>query len=325
MAFSRKRTWGQRARSFANGAYQGYQTARAIKRARTNSRTNSTRQLRSDPFPITGENDASRTYRRKPMPRRKRRAWVKFTKRVGAVQLKNVGSNYLVLTRTQTLTADANKQTATGIHTALGLNSASRFCNDMAQISAMAGGVSNQSAYPNKFVVSGWMMETQIKNDSASQVYIDLYYWRCTKRVPRVIDGLDTDASALVTAGLGDLVPANPTGGSSLDIADYGVTPFQSPQFYKSCKVYKKLRVKLAVGGVTQIETRSGRNYFRNYGIDEDYGMDRCTEGVLMFTYGTPSATNATSDPVTLRLSTNVNYTYKVLLANRMGGGTNVA
>lgn len=323
MAFSRKRTWGQRARSFANGAYQGYTTARAIKRARTNSRTNSTRQLRRDPFPITGESDARSTYRYKRMPYRKRRQWKSFVQKVSAVQQKALGSNYLVLTRQTTLAATANKQNATAIHTAMGLNG-SAFSNDVNTLTGQAATVSTSPVSDQiKFMVTGWMMETQIVNTSSGTAYVDMYYWKCKKKAPRTIEGVATDATALVAGGYADLNAAFPTGGSGLDIRDYGVTPFQSPQWYKTCKVYKKIRVKLASGGVTQVEQRSGKNYVRNWGIDEDYGMDTCTEGIFIIAYGTPSGTNPTCDPINLLLSTNVNYTYKVFNSNANRGGTN--
>lgn len=260
------------------------------------------------------------------MPRRRRTQWRTFKKRVGAVIEKKLASNYLVLTRIHTLTTTADKQNHTSIHTVLGLNGSSGGgCNDVNTIAGRVSAITGAPAHQNKFMITGWMAETQIVNIGDTTAYIDLYYWRCYKKVPTIVDGVACDAGNLFVTGLQDLGLTIPPGGSSLDSLDYGVTPFQSPQFYKSCRVMKKTRVKLSAGSVTQIETRSGKNYMRNWSIDEDYGMDRCTEGVLMIAYGTPTATVGTAAPITLKMSTNINYTFKILEGNILRGGTNAA
>lgn len=291
--------------------------SRQIKRrSQQSSRSN----LRSNPIPITGENDVSQNYRRRRMPRRKRVAWKRFSRKVQAVDLKSLGSNYHVITRQEVLTSAGDKQIASHIHTVLGLNG-DGFTNDVSLLFDRLLGanpnVSDKDA--SRLIVKGWLAETQVLNDGGTTCYLDLYYWRCKKPVPAALDSV----RSVINNSFTDMASNFPLGGSSMSMTDYGVTPFQAPQFSQSFQVWKKIRTKLGVGGVTQIETRSGKNYFRSWGHDEEYSTDRCTEGVFMVAYGTPTALNTTSAPVTLRFSTNVNYTWTYKENAVQSAGTN--
>lgn len=294
-----------------------------------------TRNLKFAGSPITGESDFRTTYRRKPMPRKKKKQWRKFTKRVQAVQLKGSGSQFLVNLRQQRVLSNVNggKQTFTSIHTACGLTGlgGAGGTDDfltIAQRVVAASQVPGVALDNVKFVVSGWMVETQIVNNGTNTAYIDMYYWRASKKVPQFMDATQVSAANIFEKGFSDMAANFPGGGSSLDAFDYGATPYQNPQFSRTMKIWKKTRVKLAPGGVTQVETRSGKNYFRTWSIDEDYGMDTCTEGIFMITYGIPGAVQPpnpinTSTPVDLSFSTNANYTYKILERNVLTAGTN--
>lgn len=194
--------------------------------------------------------------------------------------------------------------------------------NDVSQIFDLAvtsGAIAKKDA--GKIMVTGWMCETQVVNTGTQGAYVDMYYWRAQGRnmapLPSVAD--------VWVNGLSDLQGLFPLGGSALDIADYGVTPFQSPNLSRIVRIWKKTRVFLPPGGVTQVETRSGKNYVRNWSVDEEYSFDKCTEGILMVCYGVPSNTNPTADPAFLRVSTNKNYTWRVISGATMTGGTTQA
>lgn len=271
----------------------------------------------SNTFPITTENDAREVYRRKPMPRARRGRWAKFVNKVKHVATTLQGSKFQVILRNDAVTTAPNKQGSTTIHTAMGLNG-SAFTGDVSKIFDRALSITTALKDNLKVVVKGWMVETQVKNIGPNDAYIDMYYWRAKKAIPVAI----ADVGSAWGNGLSDLAGNFPLGGSTLDQADYGVTPFQSPGFSKTIRVWKKIRVKLSPGATTQIEQRSGRNYYRAWTHDEDYSMDRCTEGILMVFYGTPSGANPTADPVTLAFSTNANYTWKMIESATNSGGT---
>lgn len=174
------------------------------------------------------------------------------------------------------------------------------FDNALAEGAFTDGGALGLKA-SGKLIISGWMVESQILNDSSTHAYIDMYYWRCKRPTANGV-------IAQMTEGIGDMGVA---GATAVTTTTYGFTPFQVPQFSRTTQVWKKVRVKLAPSGVTQVGTRSGKNYIRNWGVDEEYSMDRnCTEGILMCFYGAPSGSAAVASPITLRISTNKTYTY---------------
>lgn len=255
------------------------------------------------------------------MPRWKKKPWIRFSKKVKAVQLSTVGSNYHIILRQATVTTSVQKQFFYEGHTVNGLNGSVTGFNDVSQIfdRAVAQAIIQQKD-SGKLIISGWMAETQVINAGASTAYLDMYYWRTKRLLSTVLNTF----SSLWANQLADLTPTFPLGGSALTNVSYGVTPFQGVS--KNFTIWKKVRTKLDPGEVTQIEQRSGRNYFRSWGFDEEYtAAPRCTEGIFMVFYGTPSATNSIADAVTLRFSTNVNYTWKAVQGATNHGGTNTA
>lgn len=260
------------------------------------------------------------------MPARRRRPWVKFSRKVKHILHKQVAPKFSVYLRQETVSTAANKQNVSDIHTILGLNGFANNTRDVGNIVDRAYLEESDPLKSNvkqmRVHISGWMAETQITNTGPGTAYIDMYYWRAKADVPNAL----VTFSSIFSNGLGDLASNFPVGGSTLDALDYGVTPFQSPQLSKSVRIWKKTRVKLAPGGVTQIETRSGKDYYRKWGYDEHLSMGRgCTEGVYFIIYGVPSTINAVADPVTVLFSTNVNFTWRLVESGVQSGGTTQA
>jgi len=314
-----------------HGAKLGYRSGMAYKRGRSRTRSvpkkrarfsrtfsRGRSRARSNPGAIGTQHDVSFVYKKRRMPRRRRRAWVKFTRKVKAVNLKNTAQHHNVFLRNGAFTSVADKQGFVQVHTAMGLNGDAD-TNDVSRLLDLAvasARILKKDA--GRIIVSGWMVETQVSNVGTVGGYVDLYYWRCKSKVPAALPSV---ADVWVN-GLSDLDTLFPVGGSPLDIQDYGVTPFQSPNFSRLVNVYMKKRIFLAPGGVTQVETRSGKNYYRNYSVDEEYSMDKCTEGILMVTYGTPTVAFPVASPMSLRVSTNKSYTWRIDMDATMTGGT---
>lgn len=286
-------------------------------------------RTRSAPAPITGESDFRTTYRRKPFPRRRKKQWIRFTKKVKHVLHKQVAKKSIVYVKALDFASTDNKQGVSSAHTVLASNGVGPSADDISYVFdrvlqeelVSTPGLAKDNL---KCVITGWLSETQVINTSAtSTAYIDMYYWRCIGNVPNSLGSV----TQVLTDGFADINSVPPAGGSPLDLLDYGVTPFQCPQFSKHFKVWKKTRVKLAPGGVTQIETRSGKDYVRTWSHDEHYSFLRgVSEGVYFIAYGTPdpliAATYARA--VTLRTLTNTNITYRVVANNVFTGSTNV-
>lgn len=290
--------------------------------------TNSRSQNFANPAPITGESDWRRTYRRKRMPRRRRRRWVRFSRKVRHIILKQVAPQFNVVLRQENVTSLSGQQGSSHVHTILGaagdgFTSDISFLTDRALELAITNGVS--PAKDNlRIHVSGWMAETQITNNLTYPIYVDCYYWKAKRDLPNGINSVESlweESLADVAAQLASVPPAI----TPLSTNDYGVTPFQGTQFAKTVRVWKKIRVKLAGGSTTQIEQRSGRDYRRSWSFDEHYSLVRnCTEGILFVQYGTPSNSVIEGDGIAratdLSYSTNINYTWRMVQDNRMTG-----
>lgn len=300
------------------------------------------------PAPITGESDYRGVYKKRRMPARKRKNWVKFTKKVSAVLSAKLNTQCYVVVLGGESTAAANKQNV--IWNSLYGCNGDQYTDDVRRLCERVNGSGVQTADLNRRIVcTGALFELSLVNVTpsgtataqappvatevvAGTAYIDCYYWRCSRDCPNAGSanpggygvGNVTD---LFTAGLAQLTSTAPVGGSPLDILDYGVTPFQSPVFSRFCQVWKKTRIKLAPGGTAQLELRDAKNHWMNWQYHSNKTLDKTmTQGIFIIVYGVPSAgTNTIATPVRVRWSLNKNYSYKVLERSLSGGSTNVA
>jgi hypothetical protein len=337
MAYKRRGTVARRfgnlgpaRRSFIGGAAR---LALKYGRSRFSSRTQ-TSQKRTNARPITGESDWSSTYRRRRMPVARRKRWVSFVRRTKHVISSQLAPSFLVRLRDGAVTTTANKQGLYFGHTALYSVLSTSSPDDIGDISAVHDRVlqlsSNSTYSPDRFQITGYMIETQIVNDSPGVAYCDCYYWTCKRDTPPTltIGGTTyaTDVAGLwyyASTAMDDNFPIT---GSTLDPLDYGNTPFNNNSWARWIRVEKKTRIKLAPGGVTQLEQRSGKNYYFDWDRIRNTGNLRYqTNGIFFVFYGTPDSTNPVAAPVTLRFSTNVNYTYRVMQEASTTGGTTQA
>lgn len=340
MAYKRKRGFSNSPRKFrqttlSRAAYGiGQYAGRSLyNRYRgTGSRTTSGSKS-ANPFPITGEHDARALYRRKRMPRGRRRRWVSFVRRTKAVIQKSLASSFFVALRQAILSSANSKQNAYDGHVALQSSTTKTNWNDIPRIHtrvqelATAQSPTGTNYFPDKFSITGYLVETQITNTGTSTAFIDLYYWRAKRNVAYPFNAVTSlGLNELMDWAMSTTQPNFPTGGSTLDRFDYGVTPFQNTVLAKYIQIYKKVRVKLSPGGVTQISQRSGRNHYFNW----DYASGQTfiagkTNGIYMIFYGAPNTTQFVAAPADLVFSTNVNYTYQVLQSAIATGGTTQA
>nr|QXN75544.1 MAG: capsid protein [Virus sp.] len=325
MVMKRFNNLGPARRVMIRGAASGgLRLARNLIRKRIQQRRTENSRQKTAPLPLTGENDVESTYRRRRMPGRRRRRWVQFNRKVNTVIQKNLGSNHSIIVRSAVHASVADKQVIFDGHVALGLNGASGVYNDVAQLMNLGLAPGYWSAIERgKIQIKGWMAETQMVNTAGFTAYVDLYYWRCKRDVP-FVSGVITGMTDFMVEGLGDLRPLFPIGGSTLSTTDYGFTPFQCPQFSKSITIWKKVRVKLAPGGVAQFTTRSSKNYRIAFDRAEHFvAMRGITEGVIGICYGQPGPVNTIAEPINIQFTTNVNYTWSALQSSEFGGGTN--
>lgn len=316
--------WARRGAAAVRLGTQVYRSFRG-----NGSRSQQQRFVHHAPGPITGESDYRGVYRRKPMPRRRKRGWIKFTRKVKAVAEKQVAPQYQVLRRNVTIATVANTQGGTSLFTILGANGGNQETDDIGDMVSsafqMAGNQGLETAIPPvresiRIHISGWLAEIMINCNGTTTTYLDCYYWRCKKDVPRSFINMGD----IFTTGFAQMsrpiASAGPASSQTMDITDYGVTPFQCPLFSQCIQVYKKTRIKLAPGGTAQLELRSGKNYYRKFSYDSNFSMLRgVTEGIYFIQYGTPQSVGSlTSSPTNVSYSVNVNYTWRRMSDDRM-------
>jgi hypothetical protein len=317
-----------RGNGFRSFAKAGLSTALSAYRARQRTIQNVGRK-QSAPAPITGESDYRGVYKRKPMPRYKRVRWTRFKKKVSAVISSKLATSCHVVVSSGVSTSSINKQNYFW-NAMYGCNGDVE-TNDIRRIFERVEGIGATTAKLNrKIVMTGALFELQLVNTGAGTVYVDCYYWKCKNDTPQNASTNSggyavNNVADLVTAGLTQMDFNTPIGGSTLDLNDYGVTPFQSAVFSRFVQVWKKTRVKLAVGGTCQLELRDGKNYWTNWQYDSNKVFKRNqSQGIFIINYGVPSAMNGVADSSTVRWSINKNYSFKVLEDSTSAGSTNV-
>jgi len=325
MAARTKRTNFRRYNRVANVARF---TGLAFKRARAFTRTSTRTRTLAAPAPITGESDWRNVYKRKRMPARRRRRWVKFSRSVKHVLANQIGSNFNVRVNQTSLPGTNNGQGVNFSHTILGMNGSDPSHNDGIYLVNLA--VANQpstgpgvptlpSAQNMKIVVTGWMCETMITNLETYPVFVDMYYWLAKRDIPSTFPDIgsvwsDRMADLRVNQTLG-------AGVTTLTLNDYGVTPFQGVEFAKKIQVWKKTRVKLAGGSVTQVETRGSRDTVITWSHQEHNTFARgVTQGIMFVAYGSPDGVDLVARAADLQIVTNKNYTWRMINDSRIQG-----
>lgn len=265
---------------------------------------------------VSGHHDYATVYKRRRQPYRKRKRWVKFTRKVQRVIEKQVSPKFQVILSQSQMASIANKQDKNSVATVLGSYGSAGYANDIEQLFARDTGI-------ERIHLTGYLMETMITNTGANECYLDCYYWVARKSVP-VGDAGNVDA--LIINGLSKLDARFPVGGSSLDINDYGCTPFQSGDFTRAINAYKKVRVKLGPGATTQLKIGGKLSNFINKDSASKYTFIRgLSRGIFFVCYGTPNATNTVASPTALNISVNRSLTYRVTDLTVPSGGTTQA
>lgn len=178
-------------------------------------------------------------------------------------------------------------------------------------------------------MVTGWQARTIIHNVGAVIAHVDLYYWRCKRSVPLVIGGggtpLNTSYSNIWTADLANMGVNAPSSGTALDPTDYGVTPFQGVTLPQYCQIYKKSTMKIDVNEtVTLHQSRKLKKTYNEQYIQNQGMIGGSTEGIFIVFAGMNAINAPISQAVTLALTTNVNYTYRILESAAVTGGTQI-
>lgn len=321
------RTTFKRRRLSSNSNYTIPSIGTSVGLNNTMSYTTTGSSRRSSPSGqgVTSQYDKKTIYYRKSMPRYKRRRWVKFIKKVGAVEMKGLGTK-TVLKNTQITLGIANDGQMV-------LSSSIYGKNGNADTSAYAGNRDLKVIFDNdpdlntptsKALFGSAVMDLTFTNmttklDDSFQntnIEVDVYEWTTTKKgvYPSLV-------------GVGSLVSAAESatgnisgGGPSIGILDRGCTPFDLPDLAaRGLKIWKKTKFLLSVGESATYQMRDARNrVFRNDNIDDganSFIYPNITRGVLFIVKGVPTI-DATKVFKNIQIGATRKYMYKVIKNN---------
>lgn len=214
----------------------------------------------SDNGPVTSQYDVRTWYKKKKMPRRRRKAWKKFKSKVQAVLNKEIAPTYFLYRTTTTLSSLDNQQGwgSLMLYTAYGGAAPN---NDLYQISVgLKGALGNQIGAKYRFESA--CLDVLLRNKGTNIALIDVYTVYCRADLP------DNYASPYVALTSFDSL-ANQDNNADPKIADtdIGYTPFTCPLFCSFFKVVKKRTLTLSGGAVTEMQMRDAKNR-KLWGID---------------------------------------------------------
>lgn len=255
----------KRGRTYGMNADTVFRAAKAIKTAAQAYRvaTASGTQTQYDAGgrkTVSAQKDNALIYRRKKMPRRKKKAWRRFKKRTNYVVQTQKPKSFTVMQNKgqQTVTASQLLTTPTGLQRTEVFSNFT--CNgsagqdDLKVIGQLNASVANPSL-ADYLSVKGCNNTITLSNRTTTdgEVLVDLYYGYYTRDVGKEWNGVEYQT---VNAILGAWATSNTTEvvvGNSINAQNYGWTPFQAKEAAKYMKITRKTRHIIPDGDILTI------------------------------------------------------------------------
>lgn len=199
--------------------------------------------------PITTQHDVSLRYRRKSMPRRKRKAWKSFTNKVKHVMLQmNSLTSFTSDNLRSNFTTTTNQQTVFGVY--LGGTGASNNDELLAAFkAAYSSALSSSTVDDYKLFIKSMCLDVQLSNTGSNGIILDVYELIARKADNASSETIGNMYSRLyneqTVGALGSLLPDSPSS-----------TPFQNALFLQKWKIMKKKEILLGSGQVTTMQMR---------------------------------------------------------------------
>lgn len=296
----------------------GYGIAKSFYRTRTK-----TKNKVQDRGVMTSQRDVKTIYRRKPMPRRRRKQWVSFKRKVTATQIAN--SALMSFFRQQvmylTTAANASSFTTATIYSYGGINgtegttgsaSGTGQGDDLVDFWTTKYGLTSVGR-SRKTMFASACMDVHIRNSGAASGILEIYEIIARRDYGSSSVSYDS-IEELYTNGFTDTV-ATPLF-TAVTSSTLGSTPFQNKLFCQQFKVLKKTRVEISAGETISMQMRDPKNRVA-YGAEMNANLifkRGATRGYLFQLYGEPSGTaTQKTTACECRVTVLKSYTYREL------------
>lgn len=272
---------------------------------------------------VTAQYDRVTQYSKKSMPRRKKRQWKKFIRKVQAVEQKSLGTKTQVYNSKITISAGGDFQ-AVGSACLYGYEGSGdtlqtignrdiyRICNN--DTDTMLSTTAGKNAA--KILFRSGVIDLTFRNTGTSPVELDVY------EINVKTDNTKTGnfVNSVITAENGTGVVPNIFGNTALGLGARGVTLFDLPNLISqdNLSIYKKRKYFLPVGNTSTLQHRDPRNHYFNptdLSIEEEditgsYGLRKMTQ---MYVFVAKSVVVAgTSEPCSVTIGVTRKYSYTV-------------
>lgn len=235
----------------------------------------------TSPTSVTTQHDVSTRYRRRRMPARKRKRWVRFTRRVRHVELQMQPLQiYQHLTK-NSATAAGGTQGQAGLYL-LDTNASGQghLTSLFKTVYGLTGAITEYG--PNRLYLKSACIDLQLKNTGTEQCIIDMYWCRTRANIN------DTSAiGSLFDAGI-----TNMTAYGAITTTNPALTPFDNPNFCKMFKILKKTEYLISPDQVVTLQQRQAKNrYFQGRNLFYAAGALRGTFAFFFQVRGVPENT----------------------------------
>lgn len=295
------------------GVGSSSRVARAVGRGYSRTKTRNENKGQG----VTSQYDRRQIYRRKPMPRYKKKRWVGFVKKTNAVNLSKLGTKSIVFNDVfGEATASPLFQYAHCVALYGYAGSPDNATNEIGwqDVRRIGNNDITTDNYTEKFVFSSAILDTTFHNTGTTKLEVDVYEIMCT--------GRNHGASWLQDY----IVVQSATGaidgvGTSLNLQQRGVTPFEFGGLSKlGYKIAKKTKFFSGPGEVFTYQMRDAKNRWVNGydlyrfsagSVGVHHKMTKCLVFIAKSVPGTPADQNGNYSIGCTRT-----YKYKVLLGN---------
>lgn len=274
------RSWLRSGRNRGNNSRNnGRRLSTALRQRLSRSRTltqTRTRRFQKSGIGVTGQHDQRLVYKRRPMPKFKKRRWKAFKNKVAAVSEKDLGTRSVLFNRTVNYSTTNATRQLVGTFAVYGLESSESPLNDLYAIrnfeNALAGTPAlGDTVWPTtKFIFKSGIVDMTIRNssvlqsapgvyttDSRGKLELDVYELSMSKFAETLDAGGATytnwdNLEQVLNAMVNEEYAITDTGvaGAKINLINRGATPFDNTYALSrfGIKIWKKTKYTILAG-----------------------------------------------------------------------------
>lgn len=270
---------------FARGAMTAVNVMARYKRMRGGSYSR-TKKSRSGTG-VTRQNDTKLQYRKKYMPKYKKRRWVNFSKKVHAVTSKEEGTKTVVFNKAYAANKFADVQDFNAFYLYGTRNNNSGNELGGADLQYIYNNTTNLADATDKLKFKSAVLDMTFTNTGTTKLEVDLYHvtFYGMGKVASLATANTNAAAETTIIGTSGGTPFN-----SVNLSRRGVTPFDMPELIRNmqCTIQKKIKYFVEPTTEFTYQIRDAKEHqVSEYNViagNQALAMPKVTQGILLIT-----------------------------------------